>query len=45
MATGFEHYKPLKDEYGFGKVPQVVTLPDFIKWLSETEAGAEATGR
>ena len=41
VATGFEHYKPPKDEYGFGKLPQVVTLPDFIKWLSQTEEGSD----
>jgi heterodisulfide reductase subunit A2 len=40
VATGLQHYRPPKDEYGFGKLPQVVTLPDFIKWLSGTEDGA-----
>jgi heterodisulfide reductase subunit A2 len=42
VATGFEPYVPAKDEYGYATLPQVVTLPDFINWLSQTEAGALA---
>jgi heterodisulfide reductase subunit A len=34
VATGFDHYVPAKGEYGFGRHPQVLTLPDFIRWLS-----------
>ena len=40
VATGFEPYVPGKGEYGFGRLPQVITLPDFIKWLNEVDAGA-----
>jgi heterodisulfide reductase subunit A len=39
VATGFEHYEPLKGEYGYGRIPQVITLPTFIQWLSGVEAG------
>ena len=38
-ATGFDHYVPRKGEYGYERIPQVVTLPDFIRWLSEVEPG------
>ena len=40
VATGFEHYVPGKGEYGYGRIPQVITLPDFIKWLSGISPGA-----
>ena len=40
VATGFEPYVPGKGEYGFGRLPQVITLPDFIKWLNGVNAGA-----
>jgi heterodisulfide reductase subunit A len=42
VATGFEHYTPAKGEYGYQRLPQVVTLPDFIKWLSAVEPGPGA---
>ncbi len=38
-ATGFDHYEPRKGEYGYERIPQVVTLPDFIQWLSSVEQG------
>ena len=38
-ATGFDHYVPRKGEYGYERIPQVVTLPDFIHWLSSVEPG------
>ncbi len=38
-ATGFDHYVPRKGEYGYERIPQVVTLPDFIQWLSSVEPG------
>jgi heterodisulfide reductase subunit A len=41
-ATGFEHYAPAKGEYGYLRIPQVVTLPDFIRWLSDVEPGQGA---
>ena len=40
VASGFEHYAPRKGEYGFERIPQVVTLPDFIRWLSTVEPGS-----
>jgi len=38
-ATGFDHYAPRKGEYGYQRIPQVVTLPDFIRWLSVLDPG------
>ena len=38
-ATGFDHYVPRKGEYGYERIPQVVTLPDFIGWLSAVDPG------
>jgi len=40
VASGFDHYVPRKGEYGYERIPQVVTLPDFIRWLSDVEPGA-----
>jgi heterodisulfide reductase subunit A len=40
VAAGFDHYVPRKGEYGYERIPQVVTLPDFIRWLSAVEPGA-----
>ena len=40
VTTGFEHYAPRKGEYGYERIPQVVTLPDYIRWLSAVEPGA-----
>jgi heterodisulfide reductase subunit A2 len=39
VASGFEHYTPRKGEYGYQRIPQVVTLPDFIRWLAAVESG------
>ncbi len=39
VASGFEHYVPGKGEYGYARLPQVVTLPDFIRWMSAVEPG------
>jgi len=38
MATGFEPYQPQQGEYGYGEMPEVVTLPEFIRHLSLTKA-------
>lgn len=43
VATGYEHYVPPKGEYGYGRIPQVVTLVDFIQWLSEQPDGDRPT--
>jgi heterodisulfide reductase subunit A len=37
VATGFSPYEPRKGEYGYGELPQVVTLPQFIRHLALTE--------
>jgi heterodisulfide reductase subunit A2 len=39
VATGFEHYVPAKGEYGYLRLPQVITLPDFIRWLAGVDEG------
>jgi heterodisulfide reductase subunit A len=40
LATGFDPYTPADGEYGFGRQPTVVTLPEFIKRLAQLD-GAE----
>lgn len=35
VATGYEHYQPYDGEYGFGKSPDVITLPQLIRMLDE----------
>jgi heterodisulfide reductase subunit A len=39
MATGFDPYTPHHGEYGFGRLPQVVTLPQLIRLLNLTKEG------
>jgi len=39
VATGYEHYTPPKGEYGYDPLPHVMTLVDFIRWLSEAPSG------
>jgi len=39
-ATGFEHYTPPKGEYGSGRLPQVITLIDFLQWLAQQPEGS-----
>ena len=34
VATGFNPYEPRQGEYGYGEVPQVVTLPQFIRHMA-----------
>lgn len=43
VATGYEHYTPPKGEYGYSRLPQVVTLVDFIRWLDEQPEGGTPT--
>ncbi len=46
MATGYEHYKPHKGEFGYGEDANVVTLPEFIPLLKNSPAGRlEYAGR
>jgi len=37
MATGFRFYQPRQGEYGFGEFKEVITLPEFIRQMSETK--------
>jgi heterodisulfide reductase subunit A len=41
VATGFKPYAPRHGEYGHGDLPEVVTLPQFIRLLAQSE-GQEA---
>jgi heterodisulfide reductase subunit A len=34
MATGFNPYEPRKGEYGYGEIPEVLTLPQFIRLMA-----------
>jgi len=34
VATGFNPYEPRQGEYGYGEIPQVVTLPQLIRYLA-----------
>ena len=34
VATGFNPYEPRPGEYGYGELPEVVTLPQFIRMLA-----------
>jgi len=34
IATGFNPYEPRPGEYGYGELPEVVTLPQFIRTLA-----------
>jgi heterodisulfide reductase subunit A len=43
VATGVDLYVPREGEYGYGRLPQVVTLADFIKWLTERSEGTRPT--
>ncbi len=37
VATGFNPYEPRQGEYGYGEVPEVVTLPQLIRHLALNE--------
>ncbi|MFH2038375.1 MAG: CoB--CoM heterodisulfide reductase iron-sulfur subunit A family protein [Chloroflexota bacterium] len=39
MATGFDPYEPHPGEYGYGELPEVVTLPQMICILSRVPEG------
>jgi len=34
LATGFDPYPPRSGEYGYGEIPEVVTLPQLIRYLT-----------
>lgn len=39
VATGFDSYEPAEGEFGYRRVPGVVTLPQFQRLLKENAAG------
>lgn len=39
MATGFDPYEPFRGEYGYGEIPEVVTLPQLIRHLALLNEG------
>lgn len=41
VATGFDPYEPRQGEFGYGEIPEVVTLPALIRHLDLMEEGAE----
>ncbi len=46
VATGFDLYEPREGEYGYGTLPEVITLPQFIRLLALTgDAPLEWNGR
>ena len=40
LATGFDPYEPHQGEYGYGVIPEVMTLPQLIRALSSVVEGA-----
>jgi heterodisulfide reductase subunit A len=43
MATGFDPYEPHQGEYGYGEIPEVVTLPQLIRYLALLKEGEPLT--
>lgn len=41
VATGFKPYTPPKGAYGYQELPEVVTLPEFIRYLGLRDQGEE----
>lgn len=41
LATGFEHYTPPMGEYGYGQMPEVITLPELIRLMADESATGE----
>jgi heterodisulfide reductase subunit A len=39
LATGFDPYEPRPGEYGYGEIPEVVTLPQLIRILAGIKDG------
>jgi heterodisulfide reductase subunit A len=35
LATGFRSYEPFQGEYGYGKIPEVITLPQLIRLMAK----------
>jgi heterodisulfide reductase subunit A len=43
VATGFIPYEPRHDEFGYGELPQVITLPQFIRHMAVTKGNGKLT--
>ena len=43
LATGFDPYQPRRGEYGYGEIPEVVTLPQLIRILASVREGDPLT--
>ncbi len=43
MATGFNHYVPYEGEFGYRQSPEVLTLPEFNKLLTELPPSQKLT--
>jgi len=43
VATGFDPYQPREGEFGFGELPEVVTLPALIRQLGLMKDGEDLT--
>jgi heterodisulfide reductase subunit A len=43
IATGFDPYEPRHGEFGYGELPQVITLPQFIRHMALTETSGKLT--
>jgi heterodisulfide reductase subunit A len=43
LATGFDPYEPHRGEYGYGEIPEVVTLPQLIRIMSRIPEGEPLT--
>jgi len=43
VATGFNPYEPRQGEFGYGELPQVLTLPQFIRHMALIEKSSKLT--
>jgi heterodisulfide reductase subunit A len=41
LATGFTPYQPRTGEYGFGELPDVVTLPQFLRIMASSQEATD----
>jgi heterodisulfide reductase subunit A len=45
VASGFEHYEPAVGEFGYGEMPEVVTLPQLIRLMADRRNGGSGAQR
>jgi heterodisulfide reductase subunit A len=43
LATGFDPYEPRRGEFGYGELPQVITLPQFIRHMATSNKNGKLT--